>query len=239
MHHEDVFVDAIDQATTSAVAIKLPTFWSSQPEVWFLQAEAQFAIRKITQDSTKFYHVIAALDQDTAARVLDVLKAPPENNKYETLKNRLLQLLTLNDYERASKLLHLPSNGDDKPSSVASRMYALLGEANTDILFRQIFLEQLPSNIRGQLVLNGDMDVAKLAEQADRIWASSQQEISAVELNKVEQRRRSKSGKDKAASSTDGSGLCYYHARFGEKATRCRSPCSKGKKSGNDPAGHL
>ena len=29
-------------AETNAVAIKLPTFWAQQPEVWFLQAEAQF-----------------------------------------------------------------------------------------------------------------------------------------------------------------------------------------------------
>ena len=37
-------------AETNAVAIKLPTFWV-QPEVWFLQAEAQFHIRKIVTGS--------------------------------------------------------------------------------------------------------------------------------------------------------------------------------------------
>ena len=47
-------------AETNAVAIKLPTFWAQQPEVWFLQAEAQFHIRKITDDTTKYYHVVAA-----------------------------------------------------------------------------------------------------------------------------------------------------------------------------------
>ena len=57
-------------AETNAFAIKLPTFWAQQPEVWFLQAEAQFHIRKITDDTTKYYHVVAALDQETSGRVL-------------------------------------------------------------------------------------------------------------------------------------------------------------------------
>ena len=30
-------------------ALKLPSFWSSQPAVWFEQAEAQSHIRKITE----------------------------------------------------------------------------------------------------------------------------------------------------------------------------------------------
>ena len=75
---------------TNAVAIKLPTFWAQQPEVWFLQAEAQFHIRKIKDYTTKYYHVVAALDQETSGRVLDTLSAPPANNKYTNLKQRLL-----------------------------------------------------------------------------------------------------------------------------------------------------
>ena len=54
-----------------AVSLKLPTFWSSQPEVWFAQAEAQFNLRIITADDTKYYYVLAALDQPTATRLLD------------------------------------------------------------------------------------------------------------------------------------------------------------------------
>ena len=46
---------------TNAVAIKLPAFWAQQPEVWFLQAEAQFHIRKITDDTTKYYHVVLCM----------------------------------------------------------------------------------------------------------------------------------------------------------------------------------
>ena len=66
----------------SAVSLKLPTFWIERSEVWFLQAEAQFATRGIKDDSTKYYYIVAALDQDTATRVLDILQAPPAADKY-------------------------------------------------------------------------------------------------------------------------------------------------------------
>ena len=61
----------------NAVALKLPTFWTSQPQVWFSQTEAQFALQKITVNETQYYHVLAALDQATATRVLDLISAPP------------------------------------------------------------------------------------------------------------------------------------------------------------------
>ena len=77
-------------ATEHAVSLKLPTFWTSQPEVWFAQAEAQFNLRGITADDTKYYYVLAALDQDTATRLLDLINQPPRENKYKTLKDRLV-----------------------------------------------------------------------------------------------------------------------------------------------------
>ena len=61
-----------------AVSLKLPTFWASQPEVWFAQAEAQFKLRKIEADETKYYYVNAALDQETASRLMDLIGQPPE-----------------------------------------------------------------------------------------------------------------------------------------------------------------
>ena len=72
-------------AEQNAVALKLPTFWTSQPEVWLAQAEAQFALRGITADQTKYYYIIAALDQPTTTRLLDLISSPPEDDKYGAL----------------------------------------------------------------------------------------------------------------------------------------------------------
>jgi len=65
----------------NAVALKLHAFWTSQPEVWFAQAEAQFHIRSITADATKYYYVVSALDQPIAGRLLDVLQSPPAEER--------------------------------------------------------------------------------------------------------------------------------------------------------------
>ena len=46
---------------TNAVALKLPAFWVDHPRVWLQQAEAQFALKHITADVTKYYYVVPAV----------------------------------------------------------------------------------------------------------------------------------------------------------------------------------
>ena len=130
-----------------AVSLKLPTFWTSQPEVWFAQAEAQFSLRRITTDDTKYFYVLAALDQETATRLLDLINRPPADNKYQVLKDRLIDTFGLSRRERASRLLHFRPLGDSKPSALMDEMLALLGDHTPCLLFEQLFLERLPEDI--------------------------------------------------------------------------------------------
>ena len=104
-------------------------------------AEAQFHIRKITADETKYYYVLSALDQDTAARLLDLIGNPPNEDKYPTLKQRLIATLCLSKQERATRLLPTRSLGDSKPSALMDEMLALLGDHPPCFLFEQLFLE--------------------------------------------------------------------------------------------------
>ena len=205
---------------TNAVAIKLSTFWAQQPEVWFLQAEAQFHIRKITDDTTKYYHVVAALDQETSGRVLDTLSAPPGDNKYTDLKQRLLTTFGLSKRERASKLLHLHSLGDRKPSELMDEMLSLLADHGFCFLAEQLFLEQLPEDIRLQLSNDDFTNPRALATKADVLWIAKQQAATAI--NKVTSQPK---GKITTAHATRQN-WCFYHKRFGDDAKNCKAPCN-------------
>ena len=220
-------------AVEHAVSLKLPTFWTSQPEVWFAQAEAQFNLRGITTDDTKYFYVLAALDQQTATRLLDLISQPPADNKYRTLKDRLISTFGLSKYERASRLLHFRPLGDSKPSALMDEMLALLGDHPPCLLFEQLFLERLPEDIRIQLVDSKMDDHRQLAKRADALWSSRNMESNT---NAVQRRppARQQQTKSKAPVPSTDNRLCYYHRTFGEAARQCRQPCTW---SGNEKAG--
>ena len=82
------------------ISMKLPAFWPDVAEVWFAQADAQFAIRIISISKTKFYQAVAVLPQKIASQILVHIRAPPAGDPYEILREQLITLYTLNNYER-------------------------------------------------------------------------------------------------------------------------------------------
>ena len=167
----------------NAVVLKLPSFWTAHPEVWFAQAEAQFHIRGITADQTKYYYLVAALEQDVAGRMLDVLRNPPDDNRYAALKTQLLATFGLTRRERAAKLLDLPGLGDRKPSVFLSEMRALSHGHVSCMLFEEIFLRQMPDDIRMQLAQEDFADLDALAARADALWHAKTQTFPSTGIH--------------------------------------------------------
>ena len=214
----------------NAVSLKLPTFWVSQPAIWFAQTEAQFGLRRITVDNTKYYYVLAALDQDTAPRLLDLIANPPDEGKYDTLKTRLLTTFGLSEREKASRLLHFRPLGDSKPSELMNEMLALLGDHLPCLFFEQLFLERLPDDIRIQLVDSKIENHRALAQRADALWTSRNSSF-AFGANAVQRSHDKPYNKLKLTGAKPL--FCYYHRAFGEAARQCRQPCTW---PGNDKA---
>lgn len=243
------------ESEVTAVAIKLPTFWPLQAEVWFLQAEAQFAIKGITADDTKYNYLVAALDQETASRVLAQLTSPPKDVKYATLKQALLDTYTLSEDDRATRLVNMPHLSDSLPSLLMDQMLALLGDHKPCFLFKHLFLQKLPADIRIHLARLDTNDYRQLAKEADKLFLanSSGRAIHSVQRSQdacmqpghgtqdhevcattAWQRRPRQGKRDKQTNASspppptplDTGDLCYYHYKFGAQAKKCQLPCA-------------
>ena len=101
-----------------AITLKLPTFWTTCPLAWFAQTEAQFSLRNISSDDTKYYYVVAALDANTATTAFSIISSPPAEQKYELLKSFLTSAFRLSEPQRANALLDLTGLGARTVSSL-------------------------------------------------------------------------------------------------------------------------
>jgi hypothetical protein len=224
----------------AAVTVKLPTFWPKRAEIWFAQAEAQFTLKNITVDLTKYSYVVAALDEETAGRVLSLIRTPPDNNKYTSLKTRLVGAFKLTEQECAARILDTNGLGDDKPSALMDKMLALIPEGKQPgFLFREVFLRQLPGDVRSHLAHTDYPELSDLAKAADRHFLSTGAAINATFSARAassSQLTKAKVHKPTGDSGEVSTGACYYHQRFGAQASNCRPPCSF-PASGNSQAG--
>ncbi|XP_041461766.1 uncharacterized protein LOC121413071 [Lytechinus variegatus] len=162
---------ADSESILGAVALKLPPFWRNDPEVWFAQAEAQFATRNIVVESTKYSYVIATLPPEVAQDIRDVLINPPVSEPYTTLKKKIIARTTESEQRRVQMLLTEEELGDRKPSQLLRRMEQLVGDQKLESgILRQLFLQRLPHNVRLILASTSEsLAIADLAALADRI----------------------------------------------------------------------
>ena len=228
-----------DKDQQNAVSLKLPTFWTSQPDVWFEQTEAQFHVRQITADATKYYYVVSSLDQEAAGHIIDFLRHPPADKKYERIKKLLNDTFGLSRRAKASKLLHMHGLGDRRPSDLMNEMLALLDGHKPCLLFEQLFLEQMPDDIRLIIADDDFSDPRKLAARADVLWLARQQSDTAINNAVLQRVSHASAHSDliteiSSANTTDKKKWCYYHRRWGSNARQCRPPCAH---PGNSTAG--
>ena len=162
---------------------------------------------------------MSSLDQQTSGRILDVLENPPAADKYASLKKRLLTTFSVSRRCRAARLLHLHELGDRRPSELMDEMLSLLAEHEFCLLAEQIFLEQMPEDIRLQLANESFTDPRAVAQKADAVWLAKTQTPSSINKVTPHPRKTNENSKD----------WCYFHRKFGEKAKKCQLPCTHPK----------
>lgn len=85
--------------------IKLPKFWRKQPKLWFAHLESEFTVYRISSNDVKYSSVVRHLDEQALIAVAELIKNPPEKDKYMHLKNLLINRFTDSEEKRLRQLL--------------------------------------------------------------------------------------------------------------------------------------
>lgn len=161
------FADASGMSV-DRVAVRLPPFWPEDPEVWFVQAEAQFQISRVKEDTTKFYHVIAQLDQRYIREIKDIVRNPPTTGKYEKLKQELTKRLSISREHQITQLLSHEELGDRKPSQFLRHLKTLAADGVTEQFLRSLWSNRLPPHVQA-IIVSQTGPLEEIAELADKI----------------------------------------------------------------------
>ncbi|XP_069783046.1 uncharacterized protein [Narcine bancroftii] len=143
--------------------------------------EAQFYLCQISSDTTKFYHVVAALDLTTARRVLHIIQHSPAEDKYKTIKRVLTGSIGLSRHQCATRMLHLDALGKRSPKELMDKMLMLMGDHTNCPLFECIFLDHMPRDFQPLLVQESFINARKIAQEAQDLWLAQFPEGSAVQ----------------------------------------------------------
>ena len=165
----------------NTVAVKLPSFWPNNIETWLILSKSQFCWKGVTVSQIKFDHVIQSMSQNNTVKVLDLIHASPRDDPYSHLKNHLLRMYGLTDYERFEAISSLLFSGDMLPSALMSKMMSLLPAGHQACFFLDgAFLKCLPEDVRSRLVHDSTSDPLTLALHADKIHQSQVSSASAI-----------------------------------------------------------
>ena len=185
-----------DDATPAAAAsreVRLPPFSTIDPAAWFLRAEVQFRLKRVTSSETKADYVLASLADDVFAQLTPWLKTRGDEICYEDLKKELLTRFTASPEAKAERLLQLLNQplGDERPSLALEGMRSLAtitgpkGDKQLDVI-AVIWLNRLPTNVRAQITNFTSLSSAELGTKADSLMDAARA-ATTTPVNQVSQ----------------------------------------------------
>lgn len=163
------------------VTSRIPEFWTEMPRIWFAQFEAIMMPQK-QGDDVKFNVVVSKLSRDALQQISDILLSPPAANKYQAVKERLLQVFEESAERQFQKLVGEMELGSQKPSQLLRKMRDL--GRNTQVseqTLRNLWMSRMPAAVRAVTAVSNEQDLDNLAKIADKVVESvANGEISEV-----------------------------------------------------------
>ena len=160
----------LHHAPVNRVTMKPPPFYRTEPTVWFRQMGSQFVSAGITNDTTKYNHILAA-NPDVVA-----INLPMEIEDYSSRKDSITQVSQKSKTELIEEALgSIPVDGQ-KPCVCLLRTNCKLFEChltmNNDVI-KQCLMKAMPISPRSSLSANLDLPPDKFVKLADIIYSYS------------------------------------------------------------------
>jgi hypothetical protein len=230
-------------STVTHVAVKLSEFWTSDPELWFDQADSVFRQANETASLTKYDHTLAHLPERLLVSVHDLVRKVRKDKSikdpYKQLEQQLTASHAKSKWQLAYSLIDHPDLGDRRPSVMMDAKLALLPlEESPGTLFLAHFLRRLPQDTQDQLAALDLDSPAEMAARADKIFdcrAANPSTMSAVNRGRGRgdslDRHRGRTAGRRPTPGQDQSpdhdpNWCYYHQRFGSRTSKCWPGCT-------------
>ena len=223
-------------AAVFGASVQLPAFDKIEPESWFCVAGANFALRKVTDSTTRYYYVLSKLDATTLRKLSAFLKRPRGDDPYLEIRRKLCRAFEPSLEKKLNALLSITDMGDEQPMEFGLELQHLLGDATTDDIQKRIFLCSVPPAIATAIRGSRAAKFEELLEAADDAWTTSTAPspgataLVAAISGAQAQRRGGCGGRQRgsrASGQTRALQLCHFHIKFGDTAKKCSPSCAR------------
>jgi len=158
-----------EQDAANAVSIHMSSYYPENLAAWFAQIDSAFINARITSSASKLHLANSKLAHAIYDSIADmVTTATTAADPYNALKTRLCDSFGLTPAQKIAALLDHPSPGDQKPSVLLDKIWALK-PASMDELLNAIFFRRMPAYIR-DMVHARNFNSQELAAVCNKIW---------------------------------------------------------------------
>ena len=211
----------VPENKTSLPKISIREFDTENPSLWFAELEQQFQAFNVSEETDMFILLCGKLGADQTLPITEVILHTNDYTKpYGCAKENLLGLYELTIHQRLDGVLSLKMEAEEKPSKFLGRLKVLCQNITMDDLLQYCVRRELSQQV--QLTLLNDSSITSAETLAKTADVLTQVRVSDTNLVKSSfqagQKIQSKGKRKINGFKTE---LCYFHAKFGDKAVRC------------------
>ncbi|XP_017471690.1 PREDICTED: uncharacterized protein LOC108363012 [Rhagoletis zephyria] len=236
--------------------LALPAMTTENVEAYFYSLDFWFQACGVTADLNKFNIVLANVPPLKLLELQPLIEATPATAKYQYIREKFIEHFNGSVQSRLQRVLKAQELGDRRPSELFYDLKRTAGAALSDAILEGLWISRLPSFMQAAIIATSASTTQKLKiadsiSEANETQKQHGFEVSALQnmpneisnlktdiaaLNKrfdafleptnSDHRKNVRRNSRSASGVASSNSFCWYHTKFGARATRCREPCT-------------